>query len=49
MAPRWAPDSWRSKPIEQAPGDPHSTKLAEVEQQLATFSAAGVRRRGARS
>ena len=37
MAPRWSPDSWRSKPIEQVPVYPDETKLVEVEQQLATF------------
>ena len=37
MAPRWSPDSWRSKPIEQVPVYPDAKKLADVEQQLATF------------
>jgi 3-deoxy-7-phosphoheptulonate synthase len=37
MAPRWAPDSWRSKPIEQAPVYPDAGALAQVEGQLATF------------
>jgi 3-deoxy-7-phosphoheptulonate synthase len=37
MAPRWAPDSWRSKPIEQAPAYPDAGALAQVEGQLATF------------
>ena len=37
MAPRWSPDSWRAKPIEQVPVYPDETKLIEVEQQLATF------------
>ena len=37
MAPRWSPDSWRSKPILQVPDYPDSAALAEVEQQLATF------------
>jgi 3-deoxy-7-phosphoheptulonate synthase len=37
MAPRWSPDSWRSKPIEQVPVYPDKKKLIEVEQQLATF------------
>jgi 3-deoxy-7-phosphoheptulonate synthase len=37
MAPRWSPDSWRSKPIEQVPVYPDGKKLAEVEEQLATF------------
>jgi 3-deoxy-7-phosphoheptulonate synthase len=37
MAPRWAPDSWRSKPIEQAPTYPDAGALAQVEGQLATF------------
>jgi 3-deoxy-7-phosphoheptulonate synthase len=37
MAPRWSPDSWRSKPIEQVPVYPDRAALGEVEQQLATF------------
>jgi 3-deoxy-7-phosphoheptulonate synthase len=37
MAPRWAPDSWRSKPIEQVPAYPDAAALAQVLQQLATF------------
>ena len=37
MAPRWAPDSWRAKKIEQAPDYPDAAALAQVEQQLATF------------
>src|SRR3972149_2334266 len=37
MAPRWSPDSWRAKQIEQVPVYPDDTKLIEVEQQLATF------------
>ena len=34
MAPRWSPDSWRSKPIEQVPAYPDSNKLLEVEQNI---------------
>ncbi|HZJ11300.1 MAG TPA: 3-deoxy-7-phosphoheptulonate synthase, partial [Methyloceanibacter sp.] len=37
MAPRWSPDGWRSRPIEQIPAYPNMTALDEVEQQLATF------------
>src|SRR5262245_61220083 len=37
MAPRWSPDSWRSKPIEQVPVYPDQAALGEVEKQLATF------------
>jgi 3-deoxy-7-phosphoheptulonate synthase len=37
MAPRWSPDSWRAKPIEQAPVYPDLAAVAEVETQLATF------------
>jgi 3-deoxy-7-phosphoheptulonate synthase len=37
MAPRWGPDSWRSKPIEQSPAYPDAGALVQVEQQLATF------------
>jgi 3-deoxy-7-phosphoheptulonate synthase len=34
---RWSPDSWRQKPIEQAPAYPDARALAEVERQLAGF------------
>ena len=37
MAPRWSPDSWRAKPIEQVPVYPDGAALTEVEKQLATF------------
>jgi len=37
MAERWTPDSWRTKPILQAPDYPDPQALAEVEKQLATF------------
>jgi 3-deoxy-7-phosphoheptulonate synthase len=37
MAPRWSPDSWRAKPVEQVPVYPEPDKVAEVERQLATF------------
>ena len=37
MAARWSPDSWRQKPIEQAPAYPDAAKLAAVEAQLAGF------------
>jgi 3-deoxy-7-phosphoheptulonate synthase len=37
MAPRWSPDSWRGKKIEQVPLYPDAGQLAEVERQLATF------------
>ena len=37
MAPRWSPDSWRSKPIEQVPDYPDPAAVSEVEQQLASF------------
>ncbi len=37
MASRWTPDSWRQKPIEQAPKYPDAAKLAAVEAQLAGF------------
>ena len=37
MAPRWSPDSWRSRPIEQVPVYPDRTALVDVEKQLATF------------
>ena len=34
---RWSPDSWRAKPIEQAPVYPDAAALAEVERQLAGY------------
>jgi 3-deoxy-7-phosphoheptulonate synthase len=37
MAERWTPDSWRTKPVLQAPEYPDLQALAEVEKQLATF------------
>src|SRR6267378_7278192 len=37
MSERWAPDSWRAKPVLQMPQYPDATALAEVEAQLATF------------
>ncbi len=36
-ADRWAPQSWRGKPIQQAPDFPDAAALADVERQLATF------------
>jgi 3-deoxy-7-phosphoheptulonate synthase len=37
MAERWTPDTWRNKPIQQVPGYPDRTALADVENQLASF------------
>src|SRR5271169_6395851 len=37
MAERWAPDSWRKKPIQQVPDYPDPQELAHTEKQLATF------------
>ena len=37
MAPRWSPDSWRTKPIEQVPLYPDLDQLAQVEEQIASF------------
>ncbi len=34
---RWTPDSWRQKPITQAPAYPNETALNEVEKELASF------------
>ena len=34
---RWSPDSWRQKPVEQAPDFPDAAALADVERQLAGF------------
>jgi 3-deoxy-7-phosphoheptulonate synthase len=36
-AGRWSPESWRARPVEQAPVYPDAARLAEVESQLATF------------
>ncbi|AOE84861.1 class II 3-deoxy-7-phosphoheptulonate synthase [Pseudomonas sp. TCU-HL1] len=33
----WSPESWREKPIQQQPEYPDATKLAHVEQTLASF------------
>ena len=35
--PRWTPDSWRSKPIEQSPAYADGKALAETERQLAGY------------
>jgi len=37
MPERWAPDSWRNKPIMQVPEYPDRQLLADTEKQLATF------------
>ena len=37
MSVRWSPETWRNKPIEQAPVYPDLGQLAEVEAQLKTF------------
>jgi 3-deoxy-7-phosphoheptulonate synthase len=37
MAEKWAPDSWRGKPIRQVPDYPDQAKLAEVEKTLAAY------------
>ena len=37
MAKQWTPESWRSKPIQQVPEFPDSTRLEAVEGQLAGF------------
>ena len=36
-ADRWAPQSWRGKPIQQVPDYPDPAVLADVERQLASF------------
>ena len=36
-ADRWAPQSWRAKPIQQVPDYPDAAALSEVERQLASF------------
>ncbi|GLS22112.1 phospho-2-dehydro-3-deoxyheptonate aldolase [Labrys miyagiensis] len=37
MSERWTPQSWRSKPIQQAPAYPDEKALSDVEATLATF------------
>ncbi|HET9902355.1 MAG TPA: 3-deoxy-7-phosphoheptulonate synthase class II [Xanthobacteraceae bacterium] len=37
MPERWTPDSWRTRPIQQAPDYPDKAELSAVEKQLATF------------
>ncbi len=37
MSENWTPDSWRSKPISQAPAYPDPAALAEVEGRLRTY------------
>ncbi|MGB9166500.1 MAG: 3-deoxy-7-phosphoheptulonate synthase, partial [Rhodomicrobium sp.] len=37
MQTRWAPDSWRQKPIDQVPVYSDEAELAAVEKELATF------------
>jgi 3-deoxy-7-phosphoheptulonate synthase len=37
MSSRWTPDSWRQKPIEQAPVYPDEAAVASVEKELASF------------
>jgi 3-deoxy-7-phosphoheptulonate synthase len=34
---QWSPDSWRTKPLEQAPAFSDAAVLADVERQLSTF------------
>ena len=46
---RWSPESWRGKPIEQAPDYPDAAALAEVERQLAGYPPLVFRRRGAQA
>jgi 3-deoxy-7-phosphoheptulonate synthase len=36
-AEKWAPESWRDKPIQQVPDYPDAAKLAAVEAQLRTY------------
>src|SRR6202158_334207 len=37
MSERWAPDSWRARPVKQIPDYPDAKALGDVEAQLATF------------
>ncbi len=37
MTAKWTPESWRSKPVQQAPDYPDPARLAAVEQRLRTY------------
>ena len=37
MNAKWAPDSWRAKPISQAPEYPDQSKLRQVEDRLRAY------------
>ena len=49
MAPRWSPESWRSKPIEQVPVYPDRGALGRGREAARHLPAARVRGRGARA
>ena len=46
---KWSPNSWRGKPISQVPAYPDQDAVAETEQKLSTYSAAGFCRRSAQA
>ncbi|HWA50374.1 MAG TPA: 3-deoxy-7-phosphoheptulonate synthase class II [Dongiaceae bacterium] len=37
MSAKWAPDSWRTKPVSQVPDYPDAAKLQSVEERLRTY------------
>ena len=37
MSERWAPNSWRGKPVQQIPAFPDQAALDSVERELAGF------------
>ena len=37
MSAKWAPDTWRSKPVSQMPDYPDAAKLNSVEERLRAF------------
>ncbi|MEZ5832329.1 MAG: 3-deoxy-7-phosphoheptulonate synthase class II [Dongiaceae bacterium] len=37
MSAKWAPDSWRTKPVSQVPDYPDTAKLQSVEERLRTY------------
>ena len=37
MTAKWAPDSWRARPISQVPEYPDAKKVSEVEQRLRSY------------
>ena len=49
MTTNWAPESWRQRPVLQAPDFPDAARLAHVEERHQGLPAARLRRRGAQA